>query len=243
VDNDAISFVKEKLREKGLQEGKELTVVQENFSQIGNIAPKVGFDQVDGILLDLGVSSHQFDDASRGFSFQPGPLDMRMGQDLTVKARDLVNVLGEKELVGLFERFGEEPYARKIAKAIVMRRKQKLFETTDELAQLIKQTVHGISDIHPATRVFQALRIAINDELHIIEKTLPQAVGLLKPGGRLVVISFHSLEDRIVKTVFNEFEKEGTVKVLTPKPIMAQEQEVLQNNRARSAKLRAVEKI
>ena len=243
VDSDAITYVKEKLREKGLTEGKELTIVQQNFSQIGSIAPRVGFGTVAGILMDLGVSSHQFDEAERGFSFQPGPLDMRMGRELQVKARDLVNALGEKELTELFEKYGEEPFARKIAKAISSRRKQKLFETTDELAALIKQTIHSDGAIHPATRVFQALRIAVNDELHALEEVLPQAVQLLKPGGRLVIISFHSLEDRIVKKAYEEFEREGLGKIVTDKPVVATDEEVLLNRRSRSAKLRVLERI
>ncbi len=243
VDSDAITFVKEKLRSEGLEEGKELTIVQQNFSQIGSIAPRVGFGTVAGILMDLGVSSHQFDEAERGFSFQPGPLDMRMGRELQVKARDLVNALGEKELTELFEKYGEEPFARKIAKAISSRRKQKLFETTDELAALIKQTIHSDGAIHPATRVFQALRIAVNDELHALEEVLPQAVQLLKPGGRLVIISFHSLEDRIVKKAYEEFEREGLGKIVTDKPVVATDEEVLLNRRSRSAKLRVLERI
>ena len=243
VDEDAVGFVKEKLREKDLKEGKELTIVQANFSQLATIAPALGFEKVDGILLDLGVSSHQFDRAERGFSFKDGPLDMRMGKELGVKAADLVNGLTEKELRELFERFGEEPNAIKIAKKIVEVRKTRQITKTEELAELIRSTVYGQQGIHPATRVFQALRIAVNDELNVLQEVLPQAIELLKPQGRLVVISFHSLEDRIVKQTFEKFKKEGIVNVLTDKPVMASDEEVLQNKRARSAKLRAVEKL
>jgi 16S rRNA (cytosine1402-N4)-methyltransferase len=243
VDDDAVSFVKEKLREKGLSEGKELTIVQANFNQLEKIAPKLGFESVDGILLDLGVSSHQFDEPIRGFSFKDGPLDMRMGRDLGVRAADLINGLTEKELVELFERFGEEPFARRIAKAIVDSRKVNPLLTTQQLADLIRSVVRGEQGIHPATRVFQALRIAVNDELNVLHEVLPQAIRLLKPQGRLVVISFHSLEDRIVKHTFDQYKKESTVTILTDKPVTATEEEVLQNRRARSAKLRAIEKI
>ena len=243
VDDEAVVSVKEGLRKLNLAEGKDLTIVQENFNQLGMRAPVLGFSEVDGILLDLGVSSHQFDTPERGFSFQSGPLDMRMGKGLSVRAKDLVNGLREKELVELFVRFGEEPFARKIAKSIVEARKLKPFETTEELADLVRKNVHGEQSIHPATRIFQALRIAVNDELNVLEQALPEAMKLLKPGGRLVVISFHSLEDRIVKQMFVKFKNDGIARILTDKPIMANEEEVLLNRRARSAKLRVVEKI
>lgn len=243
VDEDAIAFVKERLREKNLNEGEELTIVQSNFNVVGKIAPKLGFGKVDGILMDLGVSSHQFDEPSRGFSFRDGPLDMRMGKALGVSAGDLVNGLTEKELRELFERFGEEPFARKIAKRITEARRKSPIKRTEELAELIRATVHGEQGIHPATRVFQALRIAVNDELNILQEVLPQAVELLKPQGRLAVISFHSLEDRIVKQMFEQLKKEDKVRMVTNKPVTASEEEVLQNKRARSAKLRVIEKI
>ncbi len=243
VDEDAIAFVKERLREKNLNEGEELTIVQSNFNVVGKIAPKLGFGKVDGILMDLGVSSHQFDEPSRGFSFRDGPLDMRMGKALGVSAGDLVNGLTEKELRELFERFGEEPFARKIAKRITEARRKSPIKRTEELAELIRATVHGEQGIHPATRVFQALRIAVNDELNILQEVLPQAVELLKPQGRLAVISFHSLEDRIVKQMFEQLKKENKVRMVTNKPVTASEEEVLQNKRARSAKLRVIEKI
>lgn len=243
VDEDAVAFVKERLREKNLNEGEELTIVQSNFNQVGKIAPKLGFGKVDGILMDLGVSSHQFDEPSRGFSFRDGPLDMRMGKALGVSAGDLVNGLTEKELRELFERFGEEPFARKIAKRITEARRKSPIKRTEELAELIRATVHGEQGIHPATRVFQALRIAVNDELNVLQEVLPQAVELLKPQGRLAVISFHSLEDRIVKQMFEQLKKEDKVRMVTNKPVTASEEEVLQNKRARSAKLRVIEKI
>ena len=143
----------------------------------------------------------------------------------------------------LFERFGEEPFARKIAKRITEARRKSPIKRTEELAELIRATVHGEQGIHPATRVFQALRIAVNDELNILQEVLPQAVELLKPQGRLAVISFHSLEDRIVKQMFEQLKKEDKVRMVTNKPVTASEEEVLQNKRARSAKLRVIEKI
>lgn len=242
VDQDAIDYVQAKIKEQQPKIKDNFVVVQGNFSQVASIAKANGFDQVDGILMDIGVSSHQFDTPERGFSFQPGPLDMRMGKSLSVTAADLVNGLTEKELVELFTRLGEEPFARRIARLIVDTRKVSPITTTDQLAGLIKRTIHGTDGIHPATRVFQALRIAVNDELHALRESLPQAVSLLRPGGRLVVITFHSLEDRIVKQAFEKFEKEGLGESVTKKPVIAGETEVLQNRRARSAKLRVFEK-
>lgn len=243
TDQDAIEHVEQELGSKNKELSKNLKVVNGNFAQIKQLAKENGFDQVDGILLDLGVSSHQFDTPDRGFSFQPGPLDMRMGKSLSVTAADLVNGLTEKELSELFVRLGEEPYARRIARLIVDARKIAPFTTTDQLAGLIKRSIHSGDAIHPATRVFQALRIAVNDELHALRESLPQAVSLLKPGGRLVIISFHSLEDRIVKQTFEKFRQEGLGENVTKKPVIATDAEVLQNRRARSAKLRVFEKF
>ena len=244
VDDEALAFVtNERLKNSDYQSGKDIILEKGNFEKITEIAKANGFTQVSGILLDLGVSSHQFDASERGFSFQDGPLDMRMGDHLTVSAKDLVNGLTEKELVSLFERLGEERFAKKIAKVIVEKRYEKPFETTRELADLIKASVfRSDHDIHPATRIFQALRIAVNDELNVLRVALPDCIELLKPGGRLAVISFHSLEDRIVKHAFQEFESNGLGTILTKKPLQATNEEVLHNNRARSAKLRVFEK-
>ncbi len=239
VDQDAIDHV-EKLIEKSLR----VDIVRENFLHAVDIAQQKGISKVAGILIDLGVSSHQFDEKNRGFSFANGPLDMRMDQRLQVRAKDLVNGLTEKELRHLFEKLGEERFAKKIAKVIVEKRKEGQIETTEELANLIKGSVfRSEHDIHPATRIFQALRIAVNDELNILEETIPKMVSLLKPGGRLVIISFHSLEDRIVKKSFEQLEQENKGKIVTKKPVQASEEEVLFNKRARSAKLRVFEKI
>lgn len=243
TDNDAINYVNQELGDRIEIPEHSLIVAKGNFVELTAIARENGFESVDGILLDLGVSSHQLDDPERGFSFKDGPLDMRMDSSLTVKASDLINGLTEKELTELFLRFGEEPFAKKIAKVIVEKRRGGQIKRTSELAELIKVNMHSKQGIHPATRVFQALRIAVNDELDILRRTIPQAIELLKPQGRLVVISFHSLEDRIVKDLLNQYEKEHQVRILTSKPVVAAKGEVLQNNRARSAKLRALEKV
>jgi len=207
---------------------------------------------VSGILFDLGVSSHQLDTPERGFSFsKDAPLDMRMNPTFGATAADLINGLHEGELAELFEKLGEERFAKRIAKKIVETRKSKKIETTSELANIVRLAIHrprsstsGVeAQIHPATKVFQALRIAVNDELNALKESLPQALDLLSPGGRLVVISFHSLEDRIVKNFYKDAEAAGTGKILTPKPIMATLDEQYDNPRSRSAKLRTIVKL
>ncbi|MDO8515154.1 MAG: 16S rRNA (cytosine(1402)-N(4))-methyltransferase RsmH [bacterium] len=201
-----------------------------NFAHLKEIAIANGFDQVDGILMDLGVSSHQLETNYRGFSFNKvGNLDMRMDQTgQTVTALDLINAGSEKELAKIFREFGEENFAGPIARAI----KKSNIQTTDDLAEVILRVRHTKDRTHPATRVFQALRIAVNDELNSLKEALPQAVELLKPGGKLAVISFHSLEDRIVKKFM------GKSEIVTPT-----DEEIARNPRARSGKLRIYEKI
>ncbi len=215
-----------------------------------------GFIPADGVLLDLGLSSLQLADPARGFSFsQDGPLDMRFDPSEGPTAADLVNTLSVRELTDLLYRYGEEKQARRIAEAIVAARP---IHRTAELASLIEQTVGRRERIHPATRTFQALRIAVNRELEALEVALPQALELLRPGGRLVVISFHSLEDRIVKQFLHREARDcicppeipvcvcghrAQVRVLTPKPVRPDAAEVAANPRARSARLRAAEKI
>lgn len=239
TDKDALAFVENHL------ENHNLVVALGNFKDIDIIAQKNTFEQVDGILFDLGVSSHQFDTGERGFSFQKdAPLDMRMGVDLSVTGADLVNGLTKGELIELFTRLGEESFAKRVAKEIVIAREHGLIKTTTELANIaIKAYPKGFHKIHPATKIFQALRIAVNDELNSLRIALPKAVSLLKKQGRLVVISFHSLEDRIVKNFLDECQEGGIGKVITKKPIVPAEEEVLQNKRSRSAKLRVLEKI
>ena len=256
VDPEAIGATKEKIR--GLdkwtsrksgnslifQSSAHLLILHKgNFAHLREIALKLGFDEVAGILFDLGVSARQLLTPERGFSFtSDAPLDMRMDPDLAVTAADLVNGLGRKELYELFSKLGEEHHAWRIARAIVSARSLKPIKTCAELARIIMEAVprrRRSSRINPATRCFQALRIAVNDELNNLNLALPQAIDLLKPGGRLVVVSFHSLEDRIVKNFLKE--REG-LKILTKKPIRPTETEVKRNPRSRSAKMRVGEK-
>lgn len=240
-DPDAISYL-----EKNKIEG--LSVKRGNFANIAEIAKGEGFGKVQGILFDLGVSSYQFDDPQRGFSFQQvGPLDMRMSPDLTIRAYDIVNNFEERRLYEIFKTYGQEKHSRAISKAICSSRTVRPIETTTQLARIIematrKGNFRGVRKkrIHPATKAFQALRIIVNSELINLEQALPQTVDLLEPGGRLVVISFHSLEDGIVKRFLKQ---EKRLKVLTQKPIGPRESEIDQNPRARSAKLRAAEKL
>lgn len=210
--------------------------VHGNFAHLKEIATEAGFAPVSGILFDLGVSSHQLEMDYRGFSFgHDAKLDMRMNPDeQTVTAADLVNAGGKIELANLFWKFGEERASRAIAKAIVANRP---ISSTNQLAEIILRVRHKNKNdhTHPATRVFQALRIAVNDELASLEAALPQAVELLVPGGRLVVISFHSLEDRIVKSFMKD---NVSLRILTAKPVTPTEEEVEENPRARSGKLR-----
>jgi len=198
----------------------------------------------DAILADLGVSSPHLKEANRGFAIAlHGPLDMRMDQSQTLTAADIVNMYPEAELVTILERYGEEPKAKKIARFIVQNRP---ITSTTELARIAARAWPGHSSVHPATRTFQALRIAVNDELGLLEKSLPIWIDLLNPGGRLAVISFHSLEDRLVKAAFNEAGKSGydaTLAILTKSPVTASHDELVNNPRARSAKLRAAAKI
>jgi 16S rRNA (cytosine1402-N4)-methyltransferase len=197
--------------------------------------------QYDMILADLGVSSPHLDNPDRGFSIRDdGPLDMRMDQSAGLTAADIVNTFTEAEIADVLKRYGEEPKARQIARRIV---EQRPFAMTHQLAAVVKQAWPGHSKTHPATRTFQALRIAVNDELGLLSKALPLWVSLLAPGGRIVVISFHSLEDRIVKEFFREHagdRYDAPLELLTKRAVTASDQELVSNPRARSAKLRAV---
>lgn len=253
ADPEAIEFVSGKLAEacpalnfKVKGKFAPLRVVWGNFIEIERIAKENKYKGIDGILFDLGVSSHQLETAERGFSFnQVGPLDMRMDPRLSVSAKELINGLTEGELGELFSKLGEEKFAPPLAGAICRARQTKPIETSDELSEIIVKASPGgrkTDRIHPATKIFQAIRIAVNDELNSLRETLPKAVGLLNKGGRLVVISFHSLEDRIVKNYFKEEQEKGVLMIVTKKPIVPSVQEVNQNPRARSAKLRAAEK-
>ena len=238
-DQDAIDEY-----EKKFKIGEDLILVKGNFKDIDRLALDNGFKNAAGVLFDLGVSGHQFDQADRGFSFQhDGPLDMRMDRDLGVKASDLIHILTKGELYELFTRLGEERFARSIVSGIIRARQIKKIETTAELAEIISRSVpYRQKGINPATRVFQALRIAVNDELHSLTEALPKARDLLEDTGRIAVITFHSLEDRIVKHQFRDWEEKGFGKVITKKPLTPNEEEIEMNNRSRSAKLRVFER-
>ncbi len=246
VDQDALDYVGNefKVQSSKFKVGKDLFLAKGNFKDIDLLAKKEGFDKVFGIVFDLGVSSHQLQIAERGFSFQQdGPLDMRMDQDLGVKAADLVNILTRGELYELFTKLGEEYNARAIAERIVQARKVGPITTTTELVEIVKGELRGTFKINPATKVFQALRIAINDEINSLKEGLPKAFDLLEKGGRMVVISFHSLEDRIVKNQFKEWYEKGSGKIVTKKPVTPTRDEVIRNKRSRSSKMRIIEKL
>ncbi len=243
VDPQAVEFAGENLAAKFKVQSSKFKIVRGNFKNIEKIAKENDFYPVAGILYDLGLSSHQLGHSGRGFSFKKNePLDMRADPDLGVTAADLVNGLSEKELVKLFEKYGEETRARAVAGAIIRSRWDTPIRTSAELADIATQVIREPRKTHKATKVFQALRIAVNDELNNLQSSLPPAFGLLEPKGRLVVISFHSLEDRIVKNFMREI-GEDKGKILTKKPVVPTVEEVRENPRARSAKLRAIEMI
>ena len=247
VDEEALDYVEknEELRTKN----KELILLKGNFRNLEEIAHLNNFDKVKGIIFDLGVSSHQLDEGERGFSFsKSGPLDMRMDKALGVKASDLVNILTKGELYEIFIKLGEEHRARAISDGIVRARGISPIRTTEDLSKVIQEALGIRGEISEFTkaqinkRVFQALRIAVNDELGSIKEALPQSLNLLESGGRVAVISFHSLEDRIVKQSFKEFESAKMGKIITKKPVIAENEEINSNPRARSSKLRVFEK-
>jgi len=234
IDRDPVAL--DRARERLRPYTDRLQLLHGNFRDLATLVSPV--PRVDGVLFDLGASSLQFDSPERGFSFlAAGPLDMRMDPTAPVTAADLVNRLPEAELARILWEYGEERYARRIARAIA---EQRPLHTTTELARVVARLYPpGHHRIHPATRTFQALRIAVNDELGALEAGLAGAVRLLPPGGALCVISFHSLEDRIVKHFLRREALAGRVEVLTKKPLRPEEDEVGRNPRARSAKLRA----
>jgi 16S rRNA (cytosine1402-N4)-methyltransferase len=240
LDQDAAMLDLARLRLLGLP----VTLVQVNFSELPRVLRGLELDQVDGVLADLGICSDQLDDARRGFSFSaPGPLDMRMNPDESESARDLLLRLNERDLADVIYQYGEERFSRRIARKIVEVRRRQPLQTTEELADLVRRCVPRPkrkagqrAPIDPATRVFQALRIAVNDELGALERFLDALPRVLRPGGRAVLISFHSLEDRRVKQAFRNRE---IWEELTRKPLMATDEETASNPRARSAKLRA----
>jgi 16S rRNA (cytosine1402-N4)-methyltransferase len=256
ADPAAMRRVAERLA--GELAAQRLVLVQTGFERLAHVVNEQGFAPIAGVLLDLGVSSFQLETPARGFAMlHDGPLDMRFDPQATLSAADIVNEWDERSLADLLYRYGEEPQSRRIARYLVQHRP---LHTTTELAAAIERAVGGRrgSRIHPATRSFQALRIAVNRELEQLEQVLPQALQVLAPGGRLVVISFHSLEDRIVKHWMQEqarsyvpepslpqggYVREPALRIVTRKPIEAGEAEVAQNPRSRSAKLRIAEKL
>lgn len=256
-DADAIRAATERLREYG----DKVTIVRSNYEHIAEVLKNLGISQVDGIYLDLGVSSYQLDTAERGFTYrEDAPLDMRMDQRNTQTAADIVNTYSEAELYRMIRDYGEDKFAKNIAKHIVRVRQEKPFETTGELIEAIKAAipmkVRAVGG-HPAKKTFQAIRIELNHELDVLERSIDTMIDLLKPGGRLSIITFHSLEDRIVKVRFRENEnpcicppgfpvcvcgKASKGKVITRKPIVPSEEEIEENKRAKSSKLRVFER-
>ena len=247
IDRDAAALAESRARLHDVM--ARVRLKHGNFSELKAMVAETGLLRVDGVIFDLGVSSPQLDRPERGFSFrEDGPLDMRMDQREGRTAADLIRDLPETELADVIYQLGEERYSRRIARAIVQARVQGAIETTRELAAVVERAVpasyrHG--RIHCATRTFQALRIAVNRELDVLEPALRDAVDILSPGGRLCAVSFHSLEDRIVKHTFRALANgpEASVRVLTKKPVIASEAERDHNPRSRSAKLRVVERL
>ena len=246
IDRDvqAINSCRERLRAFG----DRAWLVKAHFMELKTALMQRGIQHVDGVLFDLGVSSPQLDEPSRGFSFRlDGPLDMRMDQDSGPTAADIVNGLAEGNLADMIYRLGEERYSRRIARAIVGARRHRRFTTTSQLASLIESAVpahYRRGRIHCATRTFQALRIAVNQELDHLESSLRDAADVLAPGARLCVISFHSLEDRIVKHTFKSLAAQGgELDILTKRPQVPSEHEMDRNPRSRSAKLRVLQRL
>lgn len=257
-DDTAIAHAKERLS----RFGDKITIIKSNFLFLQEELEKLGIHKVDGVLYDLGVSSPQLDTPERGFSYHnDAPLDMRMDTDADLSAYDVVNSWEYSDLVKIFFKYGEEKFSKQIARKIEAARATAPIETTGQLVEIIKDAIPAPARRkggHPAKRVFQAIRIAVNDELGVFEKSLQQAINILNQGGRISVITFHSLEDRICKVTMKKAaetpnlppglpiipdEYKPVIKLITRKPILPSEQELEQNNRARSAKLRVAEKL
>lgn len=255
-DEEALAFSRKVLEKFG----NKVHVVHDNYKNVKKILETLEIEKVDGILLDIGVSSYQIDNGERGFSYmKDAPLDMRMDRSKGITAFDVVNTYSEGDITNILYKYGEESYAKKIAQRIIERRSEKQIETTFELVEIIESAVPGKykKEGHVAKKTFQAIRIEVNKELEVLENTIDDMIELLKPGGRLCIITFHSLEDRIVKEKFKEAEnpcicprdfpmcmcgRKPKGKVITRKPIIASSEEMTGNSRARSAKLRVFEK-
>lgn len=262
IDQDAAAIETAGKRLREVQNNANLVIIKGNFRDMAELVRERGIDKVDGILLDIGVSSYQLDEAERGFSYQKdAPLDMRMDRSNSLNAATIVNTYDEKDIRDIIRQYGEEKWAARIASFIVRARSERRIETTGQLADIIKAAIPANArreGPHPAKRTFQALRIAVNDELGALSDAIGAAVSLLKRGRRLSIITFHSLEDRIVKTEFQKREKPCTcppsfpvcvcgkkpeLSVLTKKPVLPSAAEVARNPRARSAKLRTAMKL
>lgn len=249
LDDEALSYVLAKVADSKFEIGKDITLAEGNFRDIEKIAKENDLTDVDGVIFDLGLSSYQIENDQRGFSFQrEGPLDMRMSKDFGASAADLINGLTKEELYELFNKLGEERFARTITNNIISTRGIKKIETTEELAKIVERSYGLRGEVSPFMKskvnkkVFQALRIAVNDELNNIREALPAALSILGANGRIAVITFHSLEDRIVKWKFREFEANGLGKIITKHPIIPTSLEIDTNRRSTSAKLRIFEK-
>lgn len=227
-----------------LEQFTNCILIKGNFRNIDAILAEFKVESVDGIIFDLGVSSLQLQNANRGFSIRlDAPLDMRMDQELKLSAFDLVNFLPQEGLSDILRKFGQERWHNRIARALVRERKKSMIVSTRQLADLVQRAVPArYSRIHPATRTFQALRIAVNDELEALYEGLNKCLDYIRPLGRICVISFHSLEDRIVKNQFRKFAQEGKLHIITKKPLIPTAEEISANPRARSAKLRVAER-
>lgn len=257
-DEDAIKAASRRL----LEFENKIRIIRSNYCEMREALAGVGIYRVDGIVLDLGVSSYQLDDPERGFTYraEEAPLDMRMDQRKHFTARDLINTYSEMELYRIIRDYGEDKFAKNIARHIVAARKEKHIETTGELTEIIKRAIPAkvrMSGGHPAKRTFQAIRIELNRELEVLQDSLEDMIDLLNPGGRICIITFHSLEDRIVKNIFKKSEqpctcpkefpvcvcgKKSSGSVVTRKPVVPSEEEVAYNSRSKSAKLRVFER-
>lgn len=256
-DQNAVKAASERLKEFS----NRVEIIHSNFKNIAEELKKRGVEYVNGVLADLGVSSHQLDEAQRGFSYMnDAPLDMRMDNRVSISAWDIVNTYSKEELYRIIKDYGEENWAKRIAEFIVEKREEKKIDTTFELVEVIKNAIPKRARIdgpHPAKRTFQAIRIEVNDELRVIEDLIDEASSILKPKGRICIITFHSLEDRIVKNKFKflslncicppelpfcSCDKKSELKIITRKPILPNTEEIKENPRSRSAKLRVAEK-
>lgn len=256
-DEEALKAAREKL-----SDFKNVEFFNLNYIDFEKALDELGIDKIDGVLLDIGVSSYQFDNSERGFSYRfDAPLDMRMDQNLEISAKEIVNTYSESEITQIIKDFGEEKWASRISKFIVEERKNNSINTTFDLVEIIKNAIPASArrnGPHPAKRTFQALRIEVNKELDVLKNSIDKFVNRLNPGGRIAIITFHSLEDRIVKNSFKYLEKDcicpptspictcdkkREIKIITRKPITASEDELKENNRSHSAKLRIAEKL